>query len=164
MPRRPCGAESCRPRPRSGQALDIGSEPAFTKSDESYREVNSQETPMNMSRGSFAEASLESPPAHDADPTAAAAALASLVVDLQARGLTVEVPLERRSGGAGPSDSGMLWVGGIPITVPTDNTAAANSPYVLKAEDDGYAIFEGDRRLAGASTQRRPRFYDLSTA
>jgi radical SAM protein (TIGR04043 family) len=90
--------------------------------------------------------------------------LADLVVDLQARGLRVEVPLERRSGGAGPTDSGMLWVGGTPITVPTDNATAADSPYVLKAEDDGYAIFEGGRRLAGASTQRRPRFYDLSTA
>ena len=90
--------------------------------------------------------------------------MATLVVDLQARGLRVEVPLERRTGGAGPSDSGMLWVGGFPITVPTDNAAAAGSPYVLKAEDDGYAIFEGDRRLADASTQQRPRFYDLTTA
>ncbi|HEX5087767.1 MAG TPA: MSMEG_0568 family radical SAM protein [Nocardioides sp.] len=94
----------------------------------------------------------------------AAEALAALVVDLQARGLRVEVPLERRIGGAGPSDSGMLWVGGFPLTVPTDNAAAADSPYALRAEDDGYAIFEGDRRLAGASTQQRPRFYDLSTA
>jgi len=58
----------------------------------------------------------------------------------------------------------MLWVGGFPLTVPTDNLAAAGSPYVLKAEDDGYAVFEGDRRLAGASTQQRPRFYDLTTA
>jgi len=115
---------------------------------------------MNTSRGSFAATSLGSPSA----PAAAAAALATLVVDLQARGLRVEVPLERRTGGAGPSDSGMLWVGGFPLTVPTDNLAAAGSPYVLKAEDEGYAVFEGDRRLAGASTQQRPRFYDLTTA
>ena len=93
-----------------------------------------------------------------------ATALADLVVDLQARGLRVDVPLERRHGGAGPADSGMLWVGGFPITVPTDNAAAAGSPYVLKAEDDGYAIFEGDERLATASPQQRPRFYDLTTA
>ncbi len=90
--------------------------------------------------------------------------LASLVVDLQSRGLRVEVPLEQRRGGAGPSDSGMLWVGGFPLTVPTDNAAAADSPYVLRAEDDGFAIFEGAVRRAGASTQRRPAFYDLSTA
>lgn len=90
--------------------------------------------------------------------------LADLVLDLQARGLRVQAPLERRHGGAGPADSGMLWVGGFPITVPTDNTAAAESPYVLRAEDDGYAIFEGDQRRATASPQQRPRFYDLTTA
>ena len=81
-------------------------------------------------------------------PVAAAEDVAALVVDLQARGLRVEVPVERRQGGAGPSDSGMLWVGGFPLTVPTDNAAAAESPYVLRAEDDGFAIFEGSLRLA----------------
>jgi radical SAM protein (TIGR04043 family) len=90
--------------------------------------------------------------------------LAGLIVDLQARGLRVETPIERRSGGAGPTDSGFLWVGGHAITVPTDNATAAGSPYILRAEDDGFAIFEGDVRRATASTQRRPRFYDLTTA
>jgi len=90
--------------------------------------------------------------------------LAWLVADLQARGLRVEVPLERRSGGAGPTDSGMLWIDGFPVTVPTDNATAAGSPYVLKAEDEGYGIFLDDRRLAGAATEQRPRFYDLTTS
>lgn len=90
--------------------------------------------------------------------------LAWLVADLQARGLRVEVPLERRSGGAGPTDSGMLWIDGFPVTVPTDNATAAGSPYVLKAEDEGYGIFQDDRRLAGAATEQRPRFYDLATS
>lgn len=90
--------------------------------------------------------------------------LAALIVDLQARGLRVEVPIERRHGGAGPTDSGMLWVGGLPVTAPTDNAIAADSPYVLKAEDSGYAIFRGPERLASAATQQRPRFYDLTTA
>jgi len=102
--------------------------------------------------------------ARDEKSGVAAAALATLIVDLQARGLRVETPIERRSGGAGPTDSGFLWVGGYAITVPTDNATAAGSPYVLRAEDDGYAIFEGDVRRATASTQRRPRFYDLTTA
>src|SRR4051794_27321763 len=120
-----------------------------------------RESAMNMNPGSSA---VASPPVRSADPTAAAAALATLVVDLQARGLRVEVPLERRQGGAGPSDSGMLWVGGFRVTAPTDNAAAADSPYVLRAEDDGYAIFRGTQRLATASAQQRPRFYDLTTA
>ena len=119
----------------------------------------------------------ESPPAdlapvdvlteqHEALERAAATAnaIATLTADLQARGLRIDVPFERRQGGAGPTDSGMLWVGGFPLTVPTDNAAAAASPYVLRAEDEGYAIFRGSERLADASAQRRPRFYDLSTA
>jgi radical SAM protein (TIGR04043 family) len=58
----------------------------------------------------------------------------------------------------------MLWVGGFPVTAPTDNAIAADSPYVLRAEDTGYAIFRGEQRLATAATQQRPRFYDLTTA
>ena len=125
---------------------------------------------MNMDRGFSGAVSppesipIESTPTRPAERLDAAASLANLVVDLQARGLRVEAPLERRQGGAGPTDSGMLWVGGFPITVPTDNATAAGSPYVLKAEDDGYAIFEGSQRLATASPQQRPRFYDLTTA
>ncbi|MDX6366911.1 MAG: hypothetical protein QOK30_1987 [Nocardioidaceae bacterium] len=118
---------------------------------------------MNPSRASSGEPERGTTTVAGSDVTAAGE-LAALVVDLQARGMQVEVPLERRQGGAGPSDSGMLWVGGFPITVPTQNAAAADSPYVLRAEDDGYAIFRAGVRLAAASTQQRPRFYDLSTA
>src|SRR5262245_64253518 len=119
---------------------------------------------MDTSDGSSASGSAVPAGGTGAGLAAAMDGLAALVVDLQARGVRVEVPLERRTGGAGPTDSGMLWVGGVPVTVPTDNATAAGSPYVLRAEDDGYAIFEGARRLSGASTQPRPRFYDLSTA
>jgi len=81
---------------------------------------------MNMGRGGSGTVSpLESTPTQPAERVDAAASLANLVVDLQARGLRVEAPLERRQGGAGPTDSGMLWVGGFPITVPTDNATAA---------------------------------------
>lgn len=138
----------------------------MAKGDKLCREVNGfRGSAMGMGRGSSAVVSpLEPSPARSIEPDDAGGQLAALIVDLQARGLRVEVPLERRHGGAGPTDSGMLWVGGFPITVPTDNAVAAGSPYVLKAEDVGYAIFEGSQRLVGASTQQRPRFYDLSTA
>jgi len=92
------------------------------------------------------------------------AALAELLVDLQAHGLRIETPIEGRRGGAGPSDSGQLWVGGYALTVPTDNTTAADSPYLLKAEDDGYGIYRDGVRLADAHGQERPRYYDLQTA
>src|SRR5262245_66521014 len=85
--------------------------------------------------------------------------LAVLVTELQSTGLRVEVPTESRTGGAGPSDSGMLWIEGVPVTVPTD----LGSPYVLKPEDDGEAIYRDGVRLAGASRTKRPRYYDLET-
>lgn len=90
--------------------------------------------------------------------------LAALVADLQSRGARVEAPMERRYGGAGPADSGMLWISGVPVTVPTGETAAAETPYTLRAVDEGYAVFRDGRQVAEASTQRRPRFYDLRTA
>src|SRR5262249_14918273 len=90
--------------------------------------------------------------------------ISTLILDLQARGLRLETTLERRTGGAGPTDSGMLWVEGFPTTVPTDNAIAARSPYVLRSEDEGYGIYRDQVRLAGATGQQRPRFYDLTTA
>jgi radical SAM protein (TIGR04043 family) len=93
-----------------------------------------------------------------------AANISALILDLQARGLRLETALERRIGGAGPTDSGMLWVEGFPITVPTDNAIAAGSPYVLRPEDSGYGIYRDHARLASAAGQQRPRFYDLTTA
>jgi radical SAM protein (TIGR04043 family) len=107
---------------------------------------------------------LEAADANGGSGRSPAAEVAALVIDLQAHGLRVEVPIERRHGGAGPTDSGMLWIGGIPVTVPTGNALAQSSPYVLKAEDDRYAVYRDGRRLAEATTQRRPRFYDRQTA
>ena len=61
-----------------------------------------------------------------APPVSDAAAVAALIMDLQAVGLRIETELATtRTGGAGPSDSGMLWVEGVPVTVPPSTT----SPY-----------------------------------
>jgi radical SAM protein (TIGR04043 family) len=90
--------------------------------------------------------------------------LAHLITELQGRGLRVEVPLESRQGGAGPADAGMLWIDGFAATVPTGADYARTSPYVLRAEDDGWAVYRDDERLAAAQPARRPRFYDLTTA
>ena len=49
--------------------------------------------------------------------------IAALIADLQSRGLRVEAAVERRSGGAGPSDSGLIWIEGVAATVPTGTTS-----------------------------------------
>lgn len=100
------------------------------------------------------------------DPGAppAPADLAHLITELQSQGLRVEVPILGRRGGAGPSDSGMLWIEGVAVTVPTNAPWARSSPYVLREEDEGFGIYREGVRLASASTGRRPRYYELSTA
>lgn len=94
-------------------------------------------------------------------PETSASDLASLITDLQSRGARIEVPVETRRGGAGPSDSGMLWIDGVPVTLPA---TAAGTPYVVRGEDDGLGLYADGLRVAGASTNGRPRFYDLATA
>lgn len=92
--------------------------------------------------------------------------LASLIIELQSKGLRVEVPLERRPGGAGPSDAGMIWIDGTAVTVPVDADFVSQSPYTLEAVDSegGYGIFAEGAYLAAAAPADRPRFYDLKTA
>ncbi|MBV9314242.1 MAG: MSMEG_0568 family radical SAM protein [Pseudonocardia sp.] len=90
-----------------------------------------------------------------------AAEVASLIMELQAVGLRLETEFANsRRGGAGPSDSGMLWIDGVPVTVPPNSA----SPYVLRAEKNGQAIYLDDAKLASVSNTTRPRFYDLTTA
>jgi hypothetical protein len=87
--------------------------------------------------------------------------VAALIMDLQAVGLRIETTLATtRTGGAGPSDSGMLWIEGVPVTVPP----SATSPYRLLADDDGQAIYRDGVKVASVSGTSRPRFYDLETA
>ena len=87
--------------------------------------------------------------------------VAELIMDLQSVGLRLETTLETaRKGGAGPSDSGMLWIEGVPVTVPPSET----SPYALRAEDDGQGIYRDGVKIASVAGTSRPRFYDLETA
>jgi radical SAM protein (TIGR04043 family) len=102
-------------------------------------------------------------PAADASPHPPAG-LAHLIAELQSQGLRVQAPVETRHGGAGPSDSGMLWIEGVAATVPTDAAWARHSPYVLREEDSGWGIYRDGERLAGASVGHRPRYYDMTTA
>ncbi|GAA4775434.1 MSMEG_0568 family radical SAM protein [Actinomycetospora chlora] len=89
------------------------------------------------------------------------AAIASVIVAVQSAGIRLETAVETRTGGAGPTDAGMLWIEGFPVTVPT----SSGSPYVLRAEDNGaQGLYRDDVRLASVTGARRPRFYDRTTA
>jgi radical SAM protein (TIGR04043 family) len=90
--------------------------------------------------------------------------LATLITAVQSSGLRVDVPIGARSGGAGPADAGMLYIEGVQTTVPTTASYVESSPYSLRSEDDGgWAVYEGDRRLASAALAPRPAYYDLRT-
>ena len=88
-------------------------------------------------------------------------ATADLIAELQSVGLRVEAELETRQGGAGPSDAGMLWIDGVPTTVPTSASYVAESPYALRADDDGFGIYQGTVRLAEARPAPQPNFYKM---
>src|SRR3954454_4781248 len=91
--------------------------------------------------------------------------VARLITALQSEGLRVEVPVATRTGGAGAADAGVLYVEGGPTTVATSAPYVADSPYVLRGEDDGgWAVYRDGVRLASASAAPRPRYYDLTTA
>jgi radical SAM protein (TIGR04043 family) len=90
--------------------------------------------------------------------------LADLILELQATGLRINVPFERRPGGAGPSDAGMIWIEGTPVTVPVDARYVDATPFTLELEDSGHGIYRDGVRVASATPSHRPRFYDLETA
>ncbi len=96
--------------------------------------------------------------------TLSAIELAQLLTALQSHGLRVEVPLAARSGGAGPADAGMLYVGGVQTTVPTTASYVQSSPYALRGDDDGsWGVYRDGVRLVEAALAPRPRYYDLTT-
>jgi len=50
-------------------------------------------------------------------PRAVAPELGQVLSEIQACGVRVDEALgQSRTGGAGPADAGMMWVGGIPVT------------------------------------------------
>ena len=90
--------------------------------------------------------------------------LASLLAEAQSYGVRVEEELEGRRGGAGPSDAGMVWIEGLPITFPFVADYVARSPFVLRREEDGWGLYRDGHRVASADIPPRPKFYGLSTA
>src|SRR5262249_8413577 len=99
----------------------------------------------------------------DPAPTDGAADLADIILRLQSEGLRLGVTTEGRTGGAGPSDVGIIWVEDVSLTLATDPARTKASPFELEREESGFAIYEHGQRVAAARPQTRPRFYDLTT-
>lgn len=90
-------------------------------------------------------------------------AFGRLLTELQSVGVRLEEPVFGRRGGAGPSDAGMVLIDGVPLTFPFASEYAARSPYTLRADDDGWAIYRDGEVVARAEVQPRPRYYGLTT-
>jgi radical SAM protein (TIGR04043 family) len=101
-----------------------------------------------------------------AGPGVMTSELHSVLADLQSLGVRVEPDdlTEARSGGAGPSDAGMIWVEGIPITFPHSSGFVSSSPFSIRKEEDGWGLYRQSERLAAVTLPPKPRFYELSTA
>lgn len=91
-------------------------------------------------------------------------AFATLLTELQSYGVRVDEGLEGRRGGAGPSDAGMVYIEGTPVTFPFMSEYVAGSPFVLRRDGDGWGLYRDGHRLAGAEIPPRPKIYDLTTS
>jgi radical SAM protein (TIGR04043 family) len=58
----------------------------------------------------------------------------------------------------------MVSIEGVPVTFPYFSAFVGSSPFVIRREGDGWALFRDEVRLASADVPPRPRFYELSTA
>jgi radical SAM protein (TIGR04043 family) len=91
--------------------------------------------------------------------------LGRLLVELQRYGVQVEEPIGARSSGAGPSDAGMVWFEGVPVTFPFASEFVATSPFKLRPEDEGgWGLYREQKRLGRAEVPPRPKIYELSTS
>ncbi|HEX6262836.1 MAG TPA: radical SAM protein, partial [Actinomycetota bacterium] len=90
--------------------------------------------------------------------------LRRLIVELQSHGVRVETSdVEGRKGGAGPTDSGFVYLDGIPVTFPFTGDYLTDSPFTMRREGDAWVLYRDEERLAEADLPPRPKIYDLET-
>jgi radical SAM protein (TIGR04043 family) len=93
-----------------------------------------------------------------------------LAIELQSLGVRTrggtDAPGETRSGGAGPSDAGFVWIDGTPLTIPVHGDYVSESPFELVLHGSGRAgvLYREDVEIGRVSLPKRPRIYDLETA
>lgn len=88
---------------------------------------------------------------------------ARLLAEVQSYGVRVEDVIESRGSGAGPSDAGMVYIEGTPVTFPFVSEFVEDSPFVIRRHGEGWALYREGERLAAADIPPRPRYYELET-
>jgi len=84
---------------------------------------------------------------------------------VQSHGVRVEDLIDARASGAGPSDAGMVYIDGTPVTFPFVSEFVEDSPFTIRrADDTGWALYRDGERLASADIPPKPRYYELETA
>jgi radical SAM protein (TIGR04043 family) len=97
-------------------------------------------------------------------PSRESVALLTELQALGARWISPDGPGLSRSGGAGPSDHKALVLSGETLMIPIHTTAAAQSPFAIRASAGGRGVLERDGRFVGDVTfPAPPRFYAQST-
>jgi radical SAM protein (TIGR04043 family) len=89
--------------------------------------------------------------------------LGSLIAELQSRGARIERDIGGRRGGAGPADAGMVWIEGMRVTFPFTADYVNASPFVLREDDEGWALLRDGEWVARVEVPPRPKFYGLET-
>ncbi len=90
---------------------------------------------------------------------------ARLLSEVQSYGVRVEDVIDARASGAGPSDAGMVYIEGTPVTFPFVSEFVEDSPFTIRRDDEvGWALYRDGKRLASADIPPTPRYYELETA
>ena len=82
---------------------------------------------------------------------------------LQSCGVKVDKPIERRKGGAGPSEGITIMLDGRAATVPTSGSFVSNSPYSIQSKDRKKYLFKNGSPLTEVKIPDLPQFYSLKT-
>ena len=91
---------------------------------------------------------------------------ARLLAEVQSFGVRVDDVIDARTSGAGPSDAGMVYIEGTPVTFPFVSEFVEDSPFVIRHSDEhhgGWALYRDGERLAAADIPPKPRYYELET-
>ena len=88
---------------------------------------------------------------------------AATITEIQSLGVRIQEHTLKRTGGAGPSESGSLIIGGLAVNVPLASPYVAYSPYCIKRLEEELYLFKNNERIFPVETMKPPRYYNHHT-